>query len=258
MGGLLLAVLLALPGTATAECGLECERRTAAELIKRGDPRAAVERLKDATRRYPDDRGLVLQLARAYLLEDNLFWAERTLLGAVEKWPDDAGLRAWLAAVHLRQGDPDLVDDDLAPALQPDEDPLRGDARLAFRVFPIRGRDGSTEAGMGFGAAIALDRFWPFVLHAYRHFDDYAAERQPEWAAASGLDRDEFIARLDDPAIREAVVASKKEGLVNGVEETPTLFIDGRRWVGGLELEELVSAVEEAAARARGKLCGSE
>jgi 2-hydroxychromene-2-carboxylate isomerase len=95
------------------------------------------------------------------------------------------------------------------------------------------------------------------MLHAYRHFDDYAAERQPEWAAASGLDGDEFVARLEDPATRDAVVASKKEGLVNGVEETPTLFIDGRRWVGDLELEELVSAVEEAAARARGKLCGN-
>ena len=147
----------------------------------------------------------------------------------------------------------------LIPALYEavDRGPLRGDARLAFRVFPIRGHEGSTEAGIGFGAAIALDRFWPFMLHAYRHFDDYAADRQPEWAAAAGLDRDEFVARLDDPATRNAVVASKKEGLVNGVEETPTLFIDGRRWVGDLELEELVSAVEEAAARARGKLCGN-
>ncbi len=143
-----------MPGTAPAECGLECERRTAAELINRGDPRAAVERLKDATRRYPDDRGLVLQLARAYLLEDNLFWAERTLLEAVEKWPDDAGLRAWLAAVHLRQGDPGLLDGDLAPVLQPDEDPLR--ARWLLLEASRARLDGDDEGAVE--ALAGLDR----------------------------------------------------------------------------------------------------
>lgn len=148
----------------------------------------------------------------------------------------------------------------LIPALYEavNDGPLQGEARLAFRVFPIRGHEGSTEAGLGFGAAIAMDRFWPFMLHAYRHFDEFSPDRQLQWATAAGLDRDEFVARLDDPATREAVVASKKEGLVNGVEETPTLFVNGRRWVGDLEIEELVSAVEEAAARERGELCGSE
>ncbi|HSN57021.1 MAG TPA: thioredoxin domain-containing protein, partial [Candidatus Sulfomarinibacteraceae bacterium] len=199
MGGLLLAVLLSMPGTAPAECGLECERRATAELINRGETRAAFERLKNAARRYPDDRGLVLQLACAY------------------------PLIAELASFAL----------DIA----------------TYDILPLAAVD---------PAAIVTDRFWPFMLSTYRHFDDHAAERQPEWAAASGLDRDEFAARLENAATRDAVVASKKEGLVNGVEEAPTLFIDGRRWAGDLELEELISAVEEAAAQARGRLCGSD
>ena len=143
-----------MPGTAPAECGLECERRTAAELIKRGDPRAAVEHLTEATRRYPDDRGLVLQLARAYLLEDNLFWAERTLLAAADRWPNDPELRAWLAAVHLRQGDPDLLDDDLAPTLRPDEDPLR--ARWLLLEASRARLDGDDEGAVE--AIAGLDR----------------------------------------------------------------------------------------------------
>ena len=136
--------------------------------------------------------------------------------------------------------------------------PLRSDARLAFRIFPIRGHEGSTEAGLGFAAAAAMDRFWPFMLHAYGHFDSFSAKRQVEWAAAVGLDPAEFAARLEDPATRAALVASKKEGLVNEVEETPTLFVNGRRWVGDLELGEIVSAVEEEAARVKGELCGTD
>jgi protein-disulfide isomerase len=148
----------------------------------------------------------------------------------------------------------------LIPALYEavDDGPLQSDARLAFRVFPIRGHEGSTEAGLGFAAAAAMDRFWPFMLYAYRHFDGFSAERQLQWAEAAGLDPDEFASRLEDPATRDALVASKKEGLVNGVEETPTLLINGRRWVADLEFEEIVSAVEEETARVRGELCGIE
>ncbi len=131
---------------------------------------------------------------------------------------------------------------------------LQDHARLAFRIFPIRGHENSTEANLGFAAAAAMEGFWPYMLYAYRHFDDYSGERQLEWATAVGLDRDEFSARLRDPATRETLVASKKEGLVNVVEETPTVFLNGRRWVGDLAIEQLVSAIEEEAARVRGNI----
>jgi len=131
---------------------------------------------------------------------------------------------------------------------------LHDQARLAFRIFPIRGHEGSTEASLGFAAAAAMDRFWPYMLHAYRHFDDYSADQQPSWAAAVGLDSDDFAARLDDPATRESVVASKKEGLVNKVEETPAVFINGRQWVGDLIIEALVDAIQEEAERVRGDI----
>ncbi len=148
----------------------------------------------------------------------------------------------------------------LVPALYEivDTGKLKEDVRLVFRVFPIRGHEGSTEAGLGFAAAAEMDGFWPFMLQAYRHFDDYSAENQVEWAAAAGLDQRDFITRLQDPATREYLVASKKEGLVNGVEETPTLFLNGRRWVGDLAIEPLVDAIEEETARVRGNLCTAD
>jgi glutaredoxin len=145
----------------------------------------------------------------------------------------------------------------LIPALYEivDSGALKDDARLAFRLFPIRGHEGSTDAGLGFTAAAEMNGFWPFMLYSYRHFDTYSAEKQAEWASAVGLDRGEFMARVQDPATREALVASKKEGLVNGVQETPTLFLNGRRWVGDLAIEALVDGIQEEVARVRGDLC---
>lgn len=130
---------------------------------------------------------------------------------------------------------------------------LADDVRLAFRIFPIRGHEGSTEAGLGFAAAAELGAFWPFMLHAYDRFDAFTPELQLEWAEAVGLDRQAFLDRTADPATRERLVAAKKEGLVNGVEETPTLFLNGRRWVGDLETAELLDAIEEEAARVKGE-----
>lgn len=130
---------------------------------------------------------------------------------------------------------------------------LGDEVRLAFRVFPIRGHEGSTPAGLGFVAAAEMGAFWPFMLHAYGNFGEFSEARQVDWAAAVGLEREAFAARVADPATREALVAAKKEGLVNRVEETPTFFINGRRWVGDLEAAELLDAIAEEAARVKGE-----
>jgi tetratricopeptide (TPR) repeat protein len=103
----------------TPPCDLACEQRTSSSLLEQGEVRPAVERLRAALARFPADPELTLLLARAYLLDGNLFWAERTLRGALAVRPDDAAARAWLACVHLRQGDPDLVAGDLDPAFLP-------------------------------------------------------------------------------------------------------------------------------------------
>jgi len=134
---------------------------------------------------------------------------------------------------------------------------LAGQARLVFRTFPIRGHESSTEAGLAFVAAAAMGRFWSFALLAYGRFADFAVPLQQGWAVEAGLDGEVFAARMADPAVRESLVASKKEGLANGVEETPTLFIDGRKWVGDLEVAEVIDAVEEEAARIRGEQCAA-
>jgi protein-disulfide isomerase len=125
--------------------------------------------------------------------------------------------------------------------------------RLALRTFPIRGHEGSTEAGLAFTAAAEMGRFWEFLLYSYDHFDSFDPARQRAWGEAVGLDGAAFEALMTAPATREKLVASKKEGVANGVEETPTLFINGRRWVGDLEAGELLDALDEEVERVGGR-----
>ncbi|MFC1611895.1 DsbA family protein, partial [Myxococcota bacterium] len=130
---------------------------------------------------------------------------------------------------------------------------LKGKVKLYFKLFPIRGHEHSKESGMAFLAANELGKFWEFVLYAYAHFDTFAPDEQILWAEQIGLDTVRFQELAKSPAIRAKLVASKKEGLANKVEATPTFFIDGHKYDGELNVSELVDVLEEAFERARGQ-----
>jgi protein-disulfide isomerase len=131
---------------------------------------------------------------------------------------------------------------------------LAGKARLHVKPFPMRSNPHSVEAGLAFVAAHQLGAFWEFVLYSYARFDEFAVAKQPEWAAAVGIDRGEFERLVADPATRKHLGAGKMEGLDGGVESTPAFFVDGRLYQGAVELDELVDIVEEMYDRSQGRI----
>lgn len=135
------------------------------------------------------------------------------------------------------------------------EGELRGKARLAVRLFPIRGHEHSTEGGLAVQAALKLGTFWPFLLEVYRNFDAFTPELVPKLAAAVGLDVDAHAAAMKDPAVRAKLVDSKKEGLRLGVEATPTFYINGKKYRDEATHEAVHDAILEEWERATGVLC---
>lgn len=129
---------------------------------------------------------------------------------------------------------------------------LSGHVRFCFKVFPIRSHPHSKETGLGFMAAIQLGRFWPFALYTYAHFDQFCLDKQDAWAEEGGMNAAVFQRLVMDAATHERLVASKKEGLRNQVDATPTFFVNGRRYVGDMELEEMIDVLLEETERMRG------
>jgi protein-disulfide isomerase len=130
---------------------------------------------------------------------------------------------------------------------------LKGKAKLRIRVFPLRSHPGSTEAAMALMAAQKLGKFWPLLLGIYERIDRYDPKALPAQAENLGLDRQRFTALSKDKALRSSLVASKKEGVRHKVEATPTLFINGRRYVGDLDLATVIDVLEEEADRLSGR-----
>jgi len=125
---------------------------------------------------------------------------------------------------------------------------LAGRVRLFLKPFPIRRNPHYEVAGLGFMAAAALGRLWDHARHAYEHFDAFSPEQQRPWAEALGLDGARFEALTGDEALLRRLSAGKREGLDNGVSATPALFVDGHRYLGELEVAEIVEVPEEVVA----------
>jgi protein-disulfide isomerase len=132
---------------------------------------------------------------------------------------------------------------------------LKGKAKLALRPFPLRSHEGSKEGALALTAAQALGKFWPYALHLFGHFDAFSLTQLVPWAEQVGLDRGAFAAKMADPALLAAVVASVKEGKRNGVDGTPTYFINGKRYTADLAHASLLDALEEELERVDGTLC---
>lgn len=122
---------------------------------------------------------------------------------------------------------------------------LKGKAKLVVRPFPIRSHKHSTILAKAMLAAARMGQFWPYLLHLYAHFDRFDPEKFVECAAKSGLDPERFRALLEDSSLERDLIASKKEGVRNKVDATPTLFINRRKYEAELSLAAVEDFVEE-------------
>ncbi len=131
---------------------------------------------------------------------------------------------------------------------------LKGKARLYLKAFPIRSHKGSAAGGLALVSAQKLGKFWPFTLKLYGEFDSFDRSKLAPWAGAVGLDQAAFQKEMKDKGNRAALVEAKKEGLRNGVNATPTLFINGRKYHGDLAPETLLDVISEEADRLGGRM----
>jgi protein-disulfide isomerase/uncharacterized membrane protein len=120
----------------------------------------------------------------------------------------------------------------------------RNDVRLVFRNFPL---DSSCNEAIGramhadaCAAAFAAEcarrqnHFWEYHDLLFENQRTLDRDSLFRYAREVGLDIPTFRTCLDDPAVREVVVADVRAGIAAGLESTPTLFINGRRIDGAL------------------------
>lgn len=131
---------------------------------------------------------------------------------------------------------------------------LKGKARLVVKLFPIKGHEGSVEAAFAAMAARQQGKFFPFLLNVYENYMALKTERLPDFARQVALDMNRFSESVKSLETKLAVVNEKKEGVSNGVNATPSFFINGRKYYGKMTRYLLTDIIEEEYDRTTGKI----
>jgi protein-disulfide isomerase len=91
------------------------------------------------------------------------------------------------------------------------------------------------------------EKFWVFEPMLYEHQAEIKPETASEqlhgYALAAGAAPDQYDACIHSPEAANRVSTSIAQGKSLGVSGTPTLFVNGRKVVGGVSLDSLEAAV---------------
>ena len=128
--------------------------------------------------------------------------------------------------------------------------------RFVFRDFPLTQIHPWAMTAATAGRCIYHknpDAFWTYSDYIFDHQDSINPgnvwETVVQQGAAAGYDADSFKGCMADPAIKAEIDKSTAEGIALKVANTPTVFVNGRRLVGG-DRESLVQYIDYELARA--------
>ena len=125
----------------------------------------------------------------------------------------------------------------------------KGQARFAYRLYPILGPESVTAARGAYCAAVQ-GKFWPFqaILFAERGTGNrgtYTESSLRSYAEQAGLDVSAFQTCLASGEAAIFVGGAYERAVQLGIPGTPVYFVNGRA-VAVRSLDDLVRAVEEA------------
>jgi protein-disulfide isomerase len=115
---------------------------------------------------------------------------------------------------------------------------------VVFRHFPLRTIHPHAQAASEAAEAAARqERFWQMHDQLFANRRQLEAADLRRYAGEIGLDLERFDADQADPAIKARIKRDVRTGLHSGVDGTPSLFIDGRRYEGDGDPASLAEAL---------------
>ncbi len=116
--------------------------------------------------------------------------------------------------------------------------------RFVFRNFPlIEIHPHALHAAEAAEAAAAQGKFWEMHDYIFHHQHTLEDADLPHFAEAIGLDHTQFQQDMHEHRQLDRLEADVEGGIQSGVEGTPTFFINGIRYDGSWQQEDLFAAL---------------
>lgn len=119
----------------------------------------------------------------------------------------------------------------VVPYLKQIVDNSNGKVKLVFKQYPLAGHSKAREAAK---AAIAADRqgkFWEMHDLIFKNQDKLQIANFEDYAKELGLDLERFRVDVKSKEVEAKIDADRAEGKKAGVDSTPSIYVNDRRYV---------------------------
>ena len=125
---------------------------------------------------------------------------------------------------------------------------LGDNLRFVFRHFPRNSiHPHASTAAQVAEAAAEQGKFWEMHESLFRHQKELANIDYSHLALTLGLEIYRFETSRESEKHRRRVLFDYESGVRNGVNGTPTLFINGRKYTGPINTPAIIAAAKTAA-----------
>ncbi len=121
----------------------------------------------------------------------------------------------------------------------------QGKVRLCFKHFPLQGHPNALKAAQAAEFARSHGRFWEFHDLVFENQLSMSMDDLKKHAQQVGLDPEAMERAVNDETFLAKVQAMKEDGKRVGIDATPTVFVNGRRFTLPLSPGALVHTVED-------------
>jgi protein-disulfide isomerase len=120
---------------------------------------------------------------------------------------------------------------------------------FVYRHFPLPSHQHAEQAALVSEAAGEQGKFWEMQAKIYENQRVWSSTSNPQsifegFAQELGLDIDEFQKSVSEKEYLTRVKQDAQDGAKLGVNSTPTLFINGQKYTGGLSYGDLKKSIE--------------
>ncbi len=140
-----------------------------------------------------------------------------------------------------------------AMAMRDLEHDLGNQVRVVYKFFPLDASCNPSGGRHPFSCAAARAafcaslqyKFWPYHDLLFTSQEDLPGWKLQNFASEIGLDTKAFGSCMNDHASEKAVAEDIAEGMSLGIQGTPAIFINGRKYSGTINVPEIKQALTE-------------
>lgn len=119
--------------------------------------------------------------------------------------------------------------------------------KFVFRQFPLEQHAAGKVAAYASACAGEQNNFWPYHDLLVQKYSDWTQNTTllEQYAADLGLDTSRFNSCRSSKDVKKFIEQSYSEGIVRGIDSTPTLFINNEKVVGVAPLVNYTKIIDK-------------